>query len=73
MLPISNLPLNSLEINRLKNAVSPHKIDRPENETPTEILARDLIAINEFLYYAEAEPFVTPEKAKNTHRVAFRK
>ena len=71
---ISNLkPLNELETNRLEKAVSPHKIERPENETQAEVLGRDLVAINEFLYYVEAEPFVTPEKAENRKRVAFKK
>lgn len=50
-----------------------HKIDRADNEAPEDILARDLIAINEFLHYVDAEPFITPEKAINTHRVAFKK
>jgi len=62
-----------LETSRLEKAISPHKIERPENETPAEILGRDLVAINEFLYYVEAEPFVTPEKAENRKRVAFKK
>lgn len=71
---ISNLkPLNELETSRLKKAVSPHKILRGDNETLTEILSRDVVAINEFLYYFEAQPFVTPEKAQNVKRVAFKR
>lgn len=70
----SNLkPLNELKTNGLKKVVSPHKIERPENETPAEILSRDLVAINEFLYYMEVEPFVSPEKAEKHKRVAFKK
>ena len=73
-LPSSNLkPLNKLESSRLEKAVSPHKIEHPENETPAEVLGRDLVAINEFLHYVEAEPFITPEKAENRKRVAFKK
>jgi hypothetical protein len=34
---------------------------------------RDLAAINEFLFYMEAEPFITPEKAENYKRVVFKK
>ena len=71
---ISNLkPLNELESSRLENIVSPHKIQPPENETMADRLFRDLAAINDLLHYVDAEPFVTPEKAKNTHRVAFKK
>jgi len=62
-----------LETNRLEKAISPHKIERAINETKAEILTRDLAAINEFLLYVEAEPFVAPEKAKNHKRVAFKK
>ncbi|MDI1355113.1 MAG: hypothetical protein PSX36_09350 [bacterium] len=73
-LPSSNLkPLNELETSRLTKAISPHKIERIENETLAEVLSRDLVAINEFLYYVEAEPFITPEKAENRKRVAFKK
>lgn len=73
-LPSSNLkPLNELETSRLEKAVSPHKIERAENETASEILVRDMVAINEFLYYVEAEPFITPEKTENRKRMAFRK
>lgn len=73
-LPFSNLkPLNGLENKRLQNAISPHKIERANGETVAEILSRDLAAINDFLYYVEAEPFVTPEKGQNSHRVAFKK
>lgn len=73
-LPISNLNyLNSLEIRRLKDAVSPHKIETDFQGTNTELLARDLAAINEFLHFVDAEPFVTPEKAENFKRAAFKK
>ena len=62
---IPNLkPLNELETSRLEKTVSPHKIERANNETKAEILGRDLAAINGFLYYVEAELFITPEKAE---------
>lgn len=52
MLPSSNLqPLNTLENKRLEKAVSPHKISDNINETKAEVLGRDLVAINKFLYY----------------------
>jgi len=74
MLPISNLlPLSELEINRLEKAISPHKITPPENETPTEILGRDLASITDFLNYVEAEPYTATEKAENRKRLAFKK
>lgn len=74
MLPISNLlPLSELETNRLEKAISPHKITNPENETQTEVLGRDLAAITDFLNYVEAEPYITPEKAENHKRVAFKR
>jgi hypothetical protein len=38
-----------------------------------DVLLRNLAAINEFLFYMEAEPFVTPEKAENHKRVVFKK
>ena len=73
-LPSSSLyPLNGLETSRLEKAISPHKIERHENETSADILSRDLVAINEFLYYVDAEPFINPEKAENYKRVAFKK
>jgi hypothetical protein len=73
-LPVSNLkPLNELETSRLEKAVSPHKIDGLKNEGLADIFLRDLTAINDFLYYVEAEPFITPEKAENHKRVAFKK
>jgi hypothetical protein len=71
---ISNLkPLNALESSRLEKAVSPHKIERLDSETASDILVQDLASINEFLFYVEAEPFITPEKAENLKRVAFKK
>ncbi len=74
MLPISNLyPLNELETNRLKKAISPHKISSEANVTISDNLTRDLIAINEFLQYVDAEPYVNPEKGENFKRVAFKK
>ncbi len=74
MLPISNLyPLNELETSRLKKAISPHKISSEANVTISDNLTRDLIAINEFLQYVDAEPYITPEKAENFKRVAFKK
>jgi hypothetical protein len=57
----------------LKRAVSPHKIDGLNNEALADVFLRDLAAINEFLFYVEAEPFVAPEKAENHRRVAFKK
>jgi hypothetical protein len=74
MLPITNLrPLKTLESSRLEKAISPHKIKEGEASTSSEILSRDLIAINDFLHFVEAEPFITPEKAENIKRVAFKK
>jgi hypothetical protein len=73
-LPSSSLyPLNELETTRLQKAISPHKISSEVNTSISDNLTRDLIAINEFLYYVEAEPFITPEKAENYKRVAFKK
>jgi hypothetical protein len=70
----SNLkPLNELETKRLEKAISPHKIHGLKDEVLADVLLRDLAAINEFLFYVEAEPFITPEKAKNHKRVAFKK
>lgn len=62
-----------MEINRLEKAISPHKIHSLKDEALADVFLRDLTAINEFLYYVEAEPFVTPEKAENHKRVAFKK
>jgi len=62
-----------LETNRLGKAISPHKIHGLKDEALADLFLRDLTAINEFLYYVEAEPFVTPEKAENRKRVAFKK
>lgn len=73
-LPISNLrPLNELAISRLEKAISPHKIQGLKDERMVDLFLRDLTAINDFLFYVEAEPFVTPEKAENRKRVAFKK
>jgi hypothetical protein len=73
-LPITNLhSLKTLESNRLEKAISPHKINEGESSTGSEILSRDLTAINDFLHFVEAEPFITPEKAENIKRVAFKK
>jgi hypothetical protein len=73
-LPSSNLkPLNELETSRLEKAISPHKISGLKEEALAEVFLRDLAAINEFLFYVEAEPFITPEKAENHKRVAFKK
>jgi hypothetical protein len=49
----------------LEKAVSPHKIERADKEPPAEVLGHDLLAINEFLFYVEAEPFITPEKVES--------
>jgi hypothetical protein len=62
-----------LETSRLEKAVSPHKIPGLNDEALADIFLRDLAAINEFLFYVEAEPFVTPEKAENRKRVPFKK
>lgn len=73
-LPISNrYCLNSLENRRLKDAISPYKIETDFKGKNTKLLARDLAAINEFLHFVDAEPFVTTEKAENHKRVAFKK
>lgn len=57
----------------MEKAVSPHKIHLLNDERLADTILRDLTAINEFLYYVEAEPFVTPDKAENRKRVAFKK
>jgi hypothetical protein len=62
-----------LETSRLEKAISPHKIHGLNDEALADAFLRDLAAINEFLFYVEAEPFVTPEKAENRKRVAFKK
>ncbi len=73
-LPSSNLtPLNEMKTSRLEKAVSPHKIHRLKDEAFIDIFMRDLTAINEFIFYVEAEPCVTPEKAEKHKRVAFKK
>ncbi len=73
-LPISNLrPLNELGTSRLEKAISPHKIHGLQDEVLADIFLRNLAAINEFLFYVEAEPFVSPEKAENHKRVVFKK
>lgn len=73
-LPSSNLqPLNTLENKRLEKAISPHKLPGLDNELLADVFLRDLAAINEFLFYVEAEPFISPEKAENHKRVAFNK
>ena len=73
-LPITNLqPLKTLESSRLEKAISPHKINGDQGGKNPETLRRDLTAINDFLHFVEAEPFITPEKAENIKRVAFKK
>ncbi len=57
----------------MQKAISPHKISGQNDDALAEVFLRDLAAINEFLFYVEAEPFVTPEKAENHKRVAFKK
>lgn len=53
--------------------ISTLKIEWAINKTKTEILNRNLAAINEFLFHVEAEPFTTHKKAENLKRVAFKK
>ncbi len=67
------LPLNELGTSGLQKAVSPHQLPGQPNQQLTEVLLRDVTAINDFLIGVEAEPFVTPEKAENRKRVAFKK
>ena len=57
----------------MKKAISPHKIDGLNEGSLADHLIRDLAAINDLLHYVEAEPFITPEKAENHKRVAFKK
>lgn len=72
-LPSSNLkPLNELETSRLVMAVSPNKMNDLNEMTQVDLLLRDLAAIYEFLFYMEAEPFGTPEKAENRKHGAFK-
>ena len=56
----------------MENAISPHKIPRLNKEQLAEVFLRDLAEINEFYFYVEAEPFLTPEKDENQYRVAFK-
>lgn len=73
-LPSSNLKsLNELETSRLEKAISPHKIPGLNDEALADVFLRDLAAINEFLFYVEAEPFVSLEKVEIRKRVAFKK
>jgi hypothetical protein len=51
----------------------PHKISGDQVGIPLEILGRDLTAINDFLHFVEAEPFITPEKTEERKRVALKK
>jgi len=62
-----------LGTSRLEKVISPHKIHGLQDEVLADVFLRNLAAINEFLFYIEAEPFVTPEKAENHKRVAFKK
>jgi len=62
-----------LETSRLEKVVSPHKIVRSDFTTPAELLAQDLIAISEFLYFVDAEPYLTNEKDQNFKRVQFKR
>ena len=74
MLPSSNLkPLNELGTSRFEKVISPHKIHGLQDEVLADVFLRNLAEINEFFFYVEAEPFVTPEKAENHKRVAFKK
>lgn len=57
----------------MQKAASPHKLPEQPDQRFTEVLLRDITAINDFLIGVEAEPFITPEKAENRKRVAFRK
>jgi len=61
-----------LETSRFKKAISPHKIQGLNGEVLADVFLRDLIAINEFLYYLEAEPFITSEKAESVKRFSFK-
>jgi len=73
-LPSSNLkPLNKLETSRLDKVISIHRISGLENETLADTFGRDLVAINDFLHFVEAEPYITHEKAENHKRVPFKK
>jgi len=70
----SNLkPLNVLGINRLKSVVSPHKIQGGKDISATEFLRNDLAAINDFLHFVEAEPYLTIEKAPTRKRLSLNK
>jgi len=44
-----------------------------QGEVLTDVFLRNLAVINEFLFYVEADSFVTPEKAENHKRVVFKK
>jgi hypothetical protein len=70
----SNLkPLNELETSRLEKSHFTTQNSGAERRALADVFLRDLAAINEFLFYVESEPFVTPEKAENHKRVAFKK
>lgn len=62
-----------MDNSRLEKVISPYKIEQQDNETHTDILTRDLIAITDLLHYVDAEPFIAPEKADNIKRIAFKK
>lgn len=57
----------------MQKVISPQKIHGQQDEVLADVFLRNLAAIREFLFYVEAEPFVTPEKAENIIRVAFKK
>jgi len=65
--------LKELESNRLTFIRSPHAISAGGDQKISDRFFRDLTAITDFLFYIESEPFITPEKAKNHKRVAFKK
>jgi len=50
-----------------------HKIHSPKDETQADVFLRNLTAVNEFLFYVEAESFVTSKKMENRKGVAFKK
>ena len=64
--------LNELKKSRLENAISPHKIPRLNKEQLADVFLRDWAGINEFYFCVKAEPFLTPVKAENQYRVAFK-
>jgi hypothetical protein len=62
-----------LETTSLLKIVSLHKLLSRNDEPFRDVLLQDVTAINDFLFYTESEPFISPEKAENRKYVSFKK